>query len=60
MAWPGNGELSNVSTSGQTHKETVRWYRAAADQEDAFAQNNLGVMYEKGRGVSQDYILVHM
>jgi TPR repeat protein len=30
--------------------EAVRWFRKAADQGDAGAQNNLGVMYEQGRG----------
>ena len=30
-------------------------YRKAADQGDANAQNNLGIMYYMGRGVAQDY-----
>jgi TPR repeat protein len=30
------------------------WYQKAADQGDAAAQCNLGVMYEKGRGVKKD------
>src|SRR2546426_3476464 len=30
-------------------------YRKAADQGDARAQNNLGAMYESGRGVPQSY-----
>ena len=34
--------------------EAVRWYRLAAEQGDATAQNNLGVMYGAGRGVPQD------
>lgn len=33
----------------------VRWYRKAADQGNAVAQNNLGVKYERGWGVSRDY-----
>ena len=33
----------------------ARWYRAAAEQGDAQAQNNLGVMYEQGNGVAQDH-----
>ena len=33
----------------------VFWYRKAAEQRDLIAQNNLGVMYEQGRGVPQDY-----
>ena len=33
----------------------MRWYRLAADQGYAYAQYNLGVMYENGQGVPQDY-----
>ena len=29
----------------QSDAEAVKWYRLAADQGDAYAQNNLGVMY---------------
>ncbi len=35
-------------------------YRRAAEQGDAQAQFNLGVMYERGRGVPQDFIRAHM
>ena len=34
--------------------EAVRWYRMAAEQGDANAQFNLGVMYDNGEGVSED------
>jgi TPR repeat protein len=34
--------------------EAVRWYRKAADQGDADAQRNLGLMYATGRGVARD------
>ena len=33
----------------------VQWYRHAAEQGNAEAQSNLGVMYAKGEGVPQDY-----
>ncbi len=33
----------------------LRIFRQLADQGDADAQNNLGVMYDKGQGVTQDY-----
>ena len=33
----------------------VQVYRHAADQGDAVAQSNLGMLYEKGEGVRQDY-----
>jgi TPR repeat protein len=38
----------------QDYAEALRWYRKAADQGDAGAQSNLGVMYAKGQGVPQD------
>ena len=34
--------------------EAVKWYRQAAEQRDAQAQFNLGVMYYQGKGVRQD------
>jgi len=34
----------------------LRLWRPLADQGDAIAQNNLGVMYAKGQGVPQDYV----
>jgi TPR repeat protein len=39
----------------QDFKEAVKWYRKAADQGDAYAQNNLGNMYDEGQGVEQDF-----
>ena len=35
--------------------DTVKWYRMSADQGDAQAQFNLGLMYANGTGVTQDY-----
>jgi uncharacterized protein len=39
----------------QDYAAAAAWYRKAADQGDASAQNNLGFMYHRGRGVPQDY-----
>jgi TPR repeat protein len=36
-------------------KESVKWYRLAADQGYALGQNNLGNMYDNGLGVPQSY-----
>ncbi|NGX39766.1 MAG: Secretory immunoglobulin A-binding protein EsiB, partial [Chlamydiae bacterium] len=36
--------------------EAVKYYRLAADQEHAWAQNNLGVCYEYGMGVTKDLV----
>ena len=38
----------------------MRWYRLAAAQGLADAQVNLGVMYDNGWGVPQDYVQAHM
>jgi TPR repeat protein len=39
---------------GQNDKEAAVWYRRAAEQGFAEAQNNLGWMYREGRGVPRD------
>ncbi len=36
--------------------EAVEWYRKAAEQNYAPAQTNLGLMYDRGEGVSKDYV----
>ena len=52
--------LSNGRGVPQDYVEAVKWYRKAAEQGDASAQYNLGVMYYNGQGVPQDYIQAHM
>jgi len=44
----------------QDYAEAARWYRKAADQGDAGAQFDLGLMYCRGQGVTQDYAEAHM
>ncbi len=52
----GEGELKlrlvNIPLPGL---EAITKYRKAAEQGNASAQNNLGVMYDNGLGVAQDY-----
>jgi TPR repeat protein len=43
----------------QNYAEAVKWYRTAAEQGDASAQNNLGYMYLNGLGVPQNYVLAY-
>ncbi|POY46151.1 tetratricopeptide repeat protein, partial [Avibacterium paragallinarum] len=40
--------------------QAVKWYQKAAEQGDASAQNNLGIMYRLGKGVKQDDNLAKM
>ena len=37
------------------YNEALKWYRKAADQGNAKAMNNIGLLYEKGNGVPQNY-----
>ena len=39
----------------KTMRKAVHWFTKSAEQGFAEAQNNLGVMYENGRGVPQNY-----
>jgi hypothetical protein len=44
----------------QNYAEAVKLFRKAADQGVAQAQYNLGLMYQYGQGVAQDYAEAHM
>ena len=37
----------------KNNAEAVKWYQKAVEQGDPWAQNNLGLMYSKGRGGSK-------
>ena len=39
----------------KTIKNALKWFRLAAEQGLAEAQNDLGYMYKEGQGVTQDY-----
>lgn len=51
--------ICEVSTP-PLYKAAAKWYRKAAEQEYPDAQYNLGVLYLKGQGVPQDYVMAHM
>ena len=44
---------------GKDNREAVKWYRKAAEQGDAKAQERLGHMYANGEGVPQDFVKAH-
>jgi TPR repeat protein len=64
LAQQGNAQAQfYVAIAYNTVKDYVRgamWYRKSADQGDVGAQYDLGVMYELGQGVPQDYVLAYM
>ena len=49
-----------MDKNSQDYKKAMEWYALAAEQGDASAQYNLGVMYYNGQGVIQDYLYAHM
>lgn len=49
------GQLGRALLRGGNYQEAAAWLRKAAAQGNAIAQNNLGHMYETGRGVAQDH-----
>lgn len=47
--------LSNQPSAGEKDfSEAINWYRKGAGAGDLFAQNNLGEMFERGRGTRKD------
>jgi TPR repeat protein len=51
---------AGLSGLAQDHAEAVKWYRRAAEQGNVDAQATLGFRYERGQGVSKDYVLADM
>ena len=44
----------------QDKVKAVYWFTKAAEQGDAEAQYNLGVMYNKGEGIAQDKLVLYI
>jgi TPR repeat protein len=44
----------------QDYAEAAKWYRKAAEQGDICSQYELGMMYEDGHGVPQDFVQAYM
>ena len=57
FAQKGKKELKKADAAFENHlyTEAASWYEKAAEQGHAVAQYSLGVCYEYGYGVSQDY-----
>jgi TPR repeat protein len=61
----GNSESADFQKGLTAYKSgdyatAMREWTPLAKQGDAFAQSNLGLMYEDGTGVLQDYVRAHM
>ncbi len=49
-------QFAEIAERPQNDTEALKWLRLAADQGDALAQCNLGIMYAEGWGVSKDLV----
>ncbi len=58
-AWAGLAEGAAAYLRGD-YATALREFRPLAKQGDANAQFNLGLMYDNGQGVPQDYVRAHM
>ncbi len=58
-AWAGWDEGVAAYERGD-YATALREWRPLAEQGDADAQHNLGVLYRNGQGVPQDYVQAHM
>jgi TPR repeat protein len=47
-------QKGNQAYERKDYAQAMRWYRVAADQGNAQAQSNIGILYEHGLGVAQD------
>ena len=58
------GALHNVAGKGHfgygDYETAIEEFRKGAELDDADAQYNLGSMYFKGQGTTQDYVRAHM
>lgn len=48
-------EIGLLYEDKKDYKKAAEWYQKSAIQGDSWAQNNLGNLYRRGKGVAQDY-----
>jgi TPR repeat protein len=55
MSWSADYQKGYAAYKSGDYATALREWKPLAEQGNAFAQNALGLMYRKGRGVPQDY-----
>jgi TPR repeat protein len=55
MSWSADLQKGFTAAQSGDYATALREWTPLAEQRDASAQYNLGVMYENGQGVPQDY-----
>jgi hypothetical protein len=59
-SWSADYQKGLAAYNRDDFATALREWKPLAEQGDARAQSNLGVMYGLGRGVLQDYVYAHM
>ena len=55
MSWSADFQKGFAAYQSADYATALREWKQLAEQGDPIAQNNLGLMYAKGHGVTQDY-----
>ena len=53
--WAGDVEDADAAVKKNDYVTAIKKYKSAAVKNDAYAQFNIGAMYDNGQGVVQDY-----
>ncbi len=54
------GSLYQGDLIASDYRKAAYWFKRASELGDAEAQGHLGVLYDRGRGVPQHYVLAYM
>lgn len=60
VAWGQSLDAADAAYDRKDYATALRAYQSLAARGDAAAQFTLGLMYDLGRGVPQDYVTAHM
>ena len=60
LSWSADFQKGLTAAQSRDFATALREWTPLAEQRDATAQYNLGVMYDNGQGVLQDYVCAHM
>lgn len=58
--WAGDYEDGTAAYNRTDYATALQKFRIGAAKKDSLSQYNLGVMYDKGQGVPQDYVRAHL
>ena len=60
VSWSADFQKGLTAAQNGDYATALPFFEPLAEQGDATAQFNLGIMYENGKGVPKDYVRAHM